>query len=361
MNFAGAMRGLGEGMQSFSGTMREKQKMDWTAQQNQLKHERDMNLQKLRDANANKRQDGLLANQQTMQTERLESAEGINSANIASREGTNAANIASREQATKDRQANAEANTRLADELAQGRKVVGMDANGVQVLAGEYENMTDEQKQAVVSPQAWKAEEALRQQEAQVRSALKLSQEERTRKADDLRQMYGPDMTATEAMRADALEKGLSLKDIVSVPKPMSAEMLENIDKVLATDETYVNGDLNMKTQMIKDTYNRIIGGGGGGAGGKMTAEMIAKAQANPEKITEEDVAKASGSDKALLQSLMNGTVSPETRKPVPVADPGKVQGNVMTGSPTGPEREGPNLGSMLYNKVQGAFQGLRQ
>lgn len=304
MNWSGAMRGLGEGMSDFSGTMIEKQKMDWTAQQNQLKHERDMNLQKLRDANANKRQEGLLAGQQQMQTEKLESAEGINSANIASRE-----------QATRDRQTNAEANTRLADELAQGRKVVGMDKNGVQVLAGEYENMTDEQRQAVVSPQAWKAQEELRQQEAQVESALKLSQEERTRKAAAMRKMYGEDMTPTEAMRADALEVGLSLKDIVNIPKPMSAEMLENIDKVLASNETYMKGDLNVKTQLIKDTYNRITGGG---SGGKSIANI--KAALDAGEITPADVQEQVANGKmsqAEADEITGGSVvSPETDDP---------------------------------------------
>lgn len=52
--FAGALAGLGEGMKSYGAAMQENQKMNWLAKQDEVKFEREKNLQLLRDSTQNK-------------------------------------------------------------------------------------------------------------------------------------------------------------------------------------------------------------------------------------------------------------------------------------------------------------------
>lgn len=56
MGLLGAMAGAGQGLINYSDTLKEKEKMDWLAQQEAVKHERAMNLQKMADKTAADRQ-----------------------------------------------------------------------------------------------------------------------------------------------------------------------------------------------------------------------------------------------------------------------------------------------------------------
>jgi len=355
MGMLGAMAGAGKGMQGFAGLMGEQRKMDWQSKQDQIKHERSMNLENLRASNTRTLAQDKMDFQGEQAGELRDYTTEQNELNRTSAD-TRAATA----------QGNAQSNIKLQDSLAMGRQVVGKDKSGVQVTASQYETMTPEQQKEVASPAQWQAEEALRQQDASFKQLQSLNAGVRNEKADKLEKMWSKDgLSATEQTKIFALRQGIDIKELVGTAKPMSAEMVKNIDSLLGTDEDYTNAGPEQKIEMVRDTYARLMGGGEGGGGtslaevqtafqnGEVTEAEI-QAEVKKGTITVKDAEEITG-------KVTLGRTSPDapagTQQGMMA---GPVERNSMMSPPTGPERVGPNLGSMAYDKLKNTFQGLR-
>lgn len=331
MGMLGAMAGLGQGMQGYATSMRQTQQNNWVSEQDAAKHERQVSLENLRASNQNK------ANQDRMEFQGAEAEKG-------------------REfQLQRDKDNNQLADKRLAtqNEVVDGRKVVGKNAQGIDITLSELEAMDDTERKKVMGPEAWKVQMELSTQEKLMTQAKKFSADERMEKATALREIWAQDgLSPMEEIKLTAIENGIDMKDIIGTSKPMSAEMVKNLDTMLSQDKAYMNADAVNKISMMRDAYAKLVGGAQGTQ--QLKPEAVQSAIENWDKLTEADKARI---PPAQLEEIVKAVNQPG---PAPrQVNPGRTQGQQYQDQVVGDMSLTKGVMSG-YNKMKDRFTQLR-
>ena len=348
MGWMGAMSGLGQGMVNYSGTMREQQKMDWKAQQDSIAAQRATNLENLRASNQNAR----AKEERTWRSGEAEATRTFQGEQGALKIKAGQENITE------------------ADRLARERIPIAAQARS--------KGVTDQ----IAATSAAKIKD--------VEAAFKLTKD---LKATD-RENRATTFLASEEAKGLPEERRDFLAFAIRFPQ--EAQMMADIDKGNKRDtEQFVKVFLEARKEWdaidkngkkafqlkfpgvedpneLKDLYARSVAIQGTGiakgitqgstSGGARTTRDIKEAYSQG-IITSTDLDEQVKKGKMTQQqkdSIVGGQItrtSPNVDIPPKKEDP---VSNTMMSPPTGPEREGPNLGKMFYDKLGGALERLR-
>lgn len=349
MGKLGALAGLGRGLQGYATTLQEQQKMDWQSQRDAVAFERQKNLEALRNSNENTRLDtkleaerGMFQDKQKYDIERDRVAEETYQTRL---EGEREYTLEQKKLDAKTRRvdlaseiaAKSKANidsTRAAFELTKDMEVIERTKRVDELKTSEFFLSMPESKQKTV------LFAAMHPESAKILSALNKI-----------------DKFDTEEY-SNAYQKGLDRWDAIS---DSEKEPILQEAAVLGFESPAELRDYYATTQAQRSTgMERMVKDGPSDLGGKkgsvLKVEALKDLVKNPSKITDEILERVSDPDQKIkLEEAKAGKVPVRDRV---VATP--VQRNTMMSPPTGPEREGPSLGSMFMNKLGGALEGLR-
>lgn len=297
MGWTGAMSGLGKGMSSYAGVMRDQQKMNWKAQQESVANERQTNLEKLRASN----QRTLAEDQRDWRTKEGEAARKFQEKQGALKIKAGQENVTQADKLARERipiEAKARATGMTAEiEAKSAAKIKDVEAAirlTNEMKASERKNSV---KEFLASPQASSMDEERREFLA---FAIEFPQEAAMMASMD------------KANRGDTEQfTKVFLK---------AREEWDSIDKNAKKAFQLKNPNVTDPNEM-KDLYARSVAFQGTGintapsvtpevAQGVLSPAAMQKARANPTMITEDDVMSTSDpNQQAELKSLMQGQV----------------------------------------------------
>lgn len=256
MGMLGALAGAGRGMQGYAQVMRENQKLDWQSKQSEVMHERELNLQRLRDSQANaildKQQD--FTAQQNADTRKfnLEQQELANTKAIEL-EGLRDTN----------------ARERMKDEatIKQNARVARIGEDGTELSYAQLAGMSDEELKKTYSKGDYEILMTERKIESSLKMNQKVSAEVAKAKAQNLREALQADgsLSPTDNLKIMLAEKQLTHAEVFGSGKTMTPDMLKQLDTQLSRDETYLNADPLTQMNMTIELHNRLLGGGASG------------------------------------------------------------------------------------------------
>lgn len=302
MGLSGALMGLGQGMQGYADSIKETQRQNWVAKQEQVKWERQQNLESLRAKN----QKQLAEENRTFQAEQGALDRGARQVEIA---GNQTFQTSERE-------------------------------------AGE---------RARIKEIAARADAEIAKQEELLTKAKEFSAQERKEKASALREIWAQDgISPMEEIKLTALEQGIDMKDIFGTSKPMSADMVKAIDGMLSKDEAYINASQQQKIQLIRDAHQRLSGGI---ATDKrpLLPDALARAKANRDKLTPEDLQQIPPEQ---IKEIFQGTGEAPTPSRTPTDNMVQGQQYMRDQVDSMPITQKIKQG---YGALQGRFQQLRE
>lgn len=347
--FSGVLAGLGAGLKSYGQSMQETEKMNWLAKQDEVKFERERNLEDLRASRAAKEnqlnrdatKDNMLAGQE-FTAEQNESMR--THADQRWREEKTF-------QADQSKANNARADGRIAEEHAWqiGREVVAFDKNGIKITREEFNKMTPEQQNTLRSPEDKALADDLAKQGALIDQAATKAQEQRVAAADRLRAMDAKDGKTDPYMsfQADCIENGVKPSDIIGEGKPMTPEGFKAISEFMATQgDDWDERPFDEKVSIIKDVGAIALGSG-------VTRKVPGQATQTPKMPVDQAKTLASkGSvtaeqvDAAVSRGTYTQQEAAEIKAMIPTADKGE-----SAGALSGPQ---PNPGNVEATRVSG-------
>lgn len=248
----GLLGGLGAGLRGWSGILQEQRKMDWQAKQADLQHQRQLNLENLRNQN----QQILEKQRQTFEMDKMTKQEDLRQTALG-------------EQRTYE-QGQAESNWVDPE-------------SGRMLTVAEYEGLDEKAKGKMQTLKDYELNLADEKLSRAMQSKIELGEQERNAAADAIIEVYGDDPIGRAL--AEATRAGIDMKQLTGDNKGLSADMIKQAREILSVQEGFSEQPLHVQLQMITEAAKGLKGKGGGMLGGMPTAQDPGKTAKLQEKI----------------------------------------------------------------------------
>jgi len=232
--------GFGKGMMSFSQTLGDQRKLDWEAQQSQLKHERAVNLENLRADRADTRQES----QNAFTLERDE------------------ARAAARKQEIEEGRTYADKIREQEKLEAKGEKSSQYVTKDGRIVSNEmYEGMDEAERAELLSEKDYAI--GLAREKALAIGQVKrdISKEDALTAANSYRAFFGENITPAEETIASAIEHQIDTSMLTGKDgKPPSGEQMKQANELLSQDATFndPNTTTEVRVKMLADTLGSL-------------------------------------------------------------------------------------------------------